>query len=71
MARHITGFASAHYLRKVFLTAEKYLDIFVQTTAAIETGINHNSVAVVIFTQNIRVNSTETTVAHGLDMHVP
>ena len=42
------------------------LVIFVQTTAAIETGINHNSVTVVIFTQNIRVNSTETSVAHGL-----
>jgi tricorn protease len=45
--------------------------IMLQTTAAIETGINHNSVTVVIFTQNIRVNSTETSVAHGLDMYIP
>ena len=69
-AWHITRFAATHYLRKVFLTAEKYLDIFMQTTTTVETGIYYYSVTVVVFTQNIRVNSTETTVAHRLNMDI-
>ena len=69
-AGHIASFTTADYLRKVLLAAEQNLDIFVQTAAAIEAGVDNDAFAIVVFTQNIRVNGTEAVIAHRLDMHI-
>ena len=41
-----------------------------QTTSSVETGINHNTFAVVVFTQNIRIYRTEAAVVHWFDMYI-
>ena len=38
------------YLCEVFLTAEQYFNIFMQTATTVETGINHNAFACLLYT---------------------
>ena len=62
--RHIAGFASAHYLCEIFLSAEQHLDIFVQASAAVEASIDDDAVALVILAQDVRIDGAEATVVH-------
>lgn len=63
-AGHVAGFAAANHLREVFLAAEQNFDVLVQASAAIEAGVDDDALAVVVFAQNVRVDGTETVIAH-------
>ena len=41
-----------------------------QASAAIEACIYHNPFTVVVFSQNVRVDGTETVITHRLDVHI-
>ena len=41
-----------------------------QASTAIETGVDDDAFAVVVFSQDVRVDGTETVVSHRLDVHV-
>ena len=69
-ARHIACFTSANHLCKVFLSAEQYFYIFVQTTTSVETGIDDDTFAVIVFTQDIGIDGTETFVVHRFDVYI-
>ena len=69
-AGHIASFTSANYLCKVFLSAEQDLNILVQTSSAIETGIDDDTFTVIVLAQNIRINGTEAVISHGFNVHI-
>ena len=69
-AGHVARLATAHHLGEVFLSTEKYFYILVQASTAIETGVDDDAFAVVVFSQDVRVDGTETVVSHRLDVHV-
>ena len=41
-----------------------------QTASSVETRINHDTFPVIVFTQDIRIDGTETAVVHRFDMYV-
>ena len=63
-ARHVARFIATNHLSEVLLTAEQDFDIFVQTATTIETSINNDTIAMVVLTQDVRVDATETRVTH-------
>ena len=69
-ARHIASFLAANNLCEVLLAAEQYLDILVHTTTAVEAGVDYDTVAVVVLTQDVGIYRTETTVGHRLDVDI-
>ena len=68
--RHVGGFHPVHILSQILLTAEHHFDIFVQTSAAIETGVYHNTLLVDILAERLSVKLAEAAVVHRLDMHI-
>ena len=54
----------SNHLREVLLAAEQNFDVLVQASAAIEAGVDDDALAVVVFAQNVRVDGTETVIAH-------
>ena len=63
-AGHVAGFTATNDLRQVLLTAEQHFDVFMQAAASIEAGVDDDAFAVIVFAENVRINGTETVVAH-------
>ena len=63
-AWHVTRFLATNHLCEVFLSAEQNLDVFMQAASTIEAGVYDDAVAVVVFSENVGIDSAETGVAH-------
>ena len=69
-AGHVARLTAANHLREVFLAAEEDFNIFVQTTATVEAGVDNDAFTVVVFTQNVAIDGAEAGVGHRLDVDV-
>ena len=57
-------------LSYVCLSAEQDLDIFVETSASVPSGVNDHPFLIYIFSKQFSVNLSETCVIHRLYMHI-
>ena len=69
-AWHVASFAATHHLSEVFLTAEENLDILVQTATAIEAGVDHDTVLLIVFAKHLLVDFTIAVVVHLLEVNI-
>jgi membrane-bound lytic murein transglycosylase len=52
-AGHITGLPATNHLRKILMTREQNLYVFMQTTTSVVTRIDDNAFLQVVFAQDI------------------
>ena len=69
-AGHIADLAASDHLREVLMAREQNLDILMQTTASVMTGIDDNAFLQVVLAQDVGIDIAEAGIVHTFDMHI-
>ena len=68
--RHHAGHTVVDDLFEVFLATEQDFDVLVQTTAAVEAGVDDDAVAEVVLAKDLGIHITIASVTHALDVDI-
>ena len=68
--RHHAGHTVVDDLFEVFLATEQDFDVLVQTTAAVEAGVDDDAVAKIVLPEDLRIHVAVTGITHAADMDI-